>query len=98
MPELRSGIAKYYGKAFVLEEDSLRRIQAVLEKAAKELPEETEILFRVEREDDRFYETANLDDVFSDPNIRGRRIGVIYIVLSKSKPIKDPFQRFEVIT
>jgi len=96
MPELRSGIAKSYGNAFILEEDSLRRIQAVLEKSAMELQDQAEVFFRIEREDDRFYETKNIDDVLSDPNIKNRRIGVVYIILTKSKPIADPF-RYEII-
>lgn len=81
MTILKSGITKHYDNYFILEEDSLRRFQAILEKAAKELPSPPEVVFRVEREDDRFYETLNIEDVLTDPNINGRRVGVVYIEL-----------------
>ena len=71
--KLTSGISKRYYKAFILEEDSLRRIHGLLEKAAKELPDPSTVVFHVEREDDRYYQTTNIDDVTADPNIMGKR-------------------------
>lgn len=81
MAKLKSGIIKHYNSHFILEEDSLRRIQAIFDKAAKELTDEPEVVFRVEREDDRFYETLNIKDVLDDPNVTGRRVGSVSVEL-----------------
>jgi len=85
MAILKSGITKSYDQHFILEEDSLRRMQAILDKAAKELPSPPEVVFRVEREDDRFYETLNIDDVLTDPNVERRRVNSVYIELRPSE-------------
>jgi hypothetical protein len=81
MPILESGISKEYYKHFILEEDSLRRTQAIIGKAGKELSDSLVVVFRVEREDDRFYETLSIEDVLADPNIKGRRVEVVYVQL-----------------
>jgi hypothetical protein len=95
---LRSGIAKYYRRHFILEEDTLRRVQAILEKAGKELAEPLAVVFRVEREDDRFYETLNIDDVFADPNVPEKRVSVVYVELQRRnvQPVM-PFKEHEVV-
>jgi hypothetical protein len=79
--QLTSGIAKKYTKPFILDEDSLRRIYSVLEKAARDLSELTTIIFHIEREDDRYYETSEINDVLSDPNIISKRINLVSIEL-----------------
>ena len=72
---LRSGVRRTYRKAFVVEEDTLRRVQGVMEKAGHELEgQETYTVFRVGREDDRFYETRDIAQVLCDPNIPSKRI------------------------
>jgi hypothetical protein len=91
MAILESGIIKSYNKFFILEEDSLRRIQAILEKAAKILPDSPEIVFRVEREDNRFYETLNLGDVLGDPNVSGRRVVAVSLQLPQTKEQQKGF-------
>jgi hypothetical protein len=74
-PRLRAGISKFWRKAFILEEDCLRRIQAILQKMARDLPDpKPAVVFRVEREDDRFYETTDIADVLADPNVSGKRV------------------------
>ena len=85
--ELTSGLSKRYKKAFVVDEDGIRRIQAVLEKAAKDLPDTPAVVFHVERDDDRYYETTDISDVLADPNISGKRITMLGIGLRRpAKP------------
>ena len=71
---LQSGIMRSYNGRFVVDEDALRRLQAALTKGASTLAFETHVVFRVEREDDRFYETTDLSDVLSDANLPGKRV------------------------
>lgn len=81
---LNSGINKSIRKPFVVDENALRRIIGVIEKHAKDLDLQTEIIYRVEREDDRFYETNDLSEVVSDPNVDGKRITNLSVRLVKS--------------
>ena len=74
LPTLKSGIMRSYRGWFVVDEDALRRLQTVLAKGASSLDFETHVVFRVDREDDRFYETTDLDDVLSDANLPGKRV------------------------
>ncbi len=78
---LSSGIFKRYKKEFVLDEDGLRRIEGVLLKAAQEYEKELNLTYRVEREDDRFYETHDISDVLEDPNIKNKKIKMLGIDL-----------------
>ena len=57
---LKSGVIRSYRSAFFVDEDSLRRFQAILTKAGTGLSFPTMVVFHVEREDDRFYETENV--------------------------------------
>lgn len=86
---LTSGISKHYRKPFFLDEDSLRRIHASLEKAAKDLQDPTTLIFHVERDDDRYYETANLDEVLSDSNVRDKKINFLGLGLRYIDEPKD---------
>lgn len=79
--KLTSGISKRYKQSFILDEDTIRRIHALLDKSAKDLPFPAKVVFHVEREDNRYYETANIDEVLSDPNILGKRITILGIEL-----------------
>jgi hypothetical protein len=80
---LRSGIIRSYGGRFVVDEDSLRRLQAALAKGAPSLGFDTHVVFHVDREDDRFYETTDLSDVLSDANLPGRRVQSLSIELRR---------------
>lgn len=86
---LTSGISKRYRKPFLLDEDSLRRFQASIEKAAKELEVPTTLIFHVERDDDRYYETTNVDEVLSDPNVRDKKISFLGLGLRYTDEPKD---------
>ncbi len=55
----------------------------MLEKHAKELKFPTKVIFRVEREDNRFYEVDDLAEVVSDPNVDGRKVTSLSIKLVK---------------
>jgi len=83
---LKSGTYRNYGKAFVLDEDTLRRIEGLLSKHAADYPEPLELVFHIEREDDRFYETHILADVLADPNSTTKKINLLAIEL-RLKPI-----------
>jgi hypothetical protein len=80
---LESGLSRSRHSCFLVDEDALRRIEATLAKAAPDLGVPTQVVFHVEREDDRFYETTKLEDVLSDPNLPGRRIFSVSVELRK---------------
>jgi hypothetical protein len=86
---LQSGITKLFHNDFILDEDSLRRIEGILQKASKEITDEVVLTYKVEREDDRFYEVLNLDDVLSDPNVSGRKVNALYIELRSNHVFKE---------
>jgi hypothetical protein len=85
---LRSGLYKRYKKAFILDEDALRRIHGVLKKAAKDVDGPPEVVFHVERDDDRYYESTNVEDILADPNVWGKRVRMTGIGLRR--PATDP--------
>lgn len=76
---LESGIYRTYDKSFVLNEDTLRRLEGVLRQHMNQYPEPLELVYRVEREDSRFFESFDLDDVLSDSNISGKRITLLQL-------------------
>ncbi len=84
-PELKAGIEKHLRTAFVLDEDSLRRFHALLEKAAREIPGDPSVVFRVAREDGRYYGTEDIDEVLSDPNVTGKRVVSVSIELQEAR-------------
>lgn len=81
---LSSGILKKHKEKFILDEDGLRRIEAVLKKAIESQGEKLTLYFRIEREDHRFYETYELEDVLKDPNVTGKKIELLLIILENS--------------
>lgn len=83
--DLKSGISKEYKKHFLLDGDSLRRVVGILEESASGMKEKTRIYFRVEREDDRFYETEDISQVLADPNVNSKMIMSIEIFLDRWK-------------
>jgi len=78
---LPSGIVKHYRKYFTLNEEALRRFQAILERAGNEISEDAVVIFYVEREDSRFYNTQDIQEVLSDPNVKNRRVSEVHIEL-----------------
>ena len=87
---LQSGISKKFNRNFELDEDSVRRISGILEKASKELGSPTTIVYYVYREDYRFYETTKLENVFDDANISGKEICIFRIELRNTDPDRKP--------
>lgn len=85
MGQLISGLSNRYRTTFHLDEDSLRRIHAVLEKACKELSYKTIIIYHLERIDNRFYETDSIEEVLTDPNIYSKRIKELQIRVEKEE-------------
>jgi hypothetical protein len=86
-PIVKSGILRAYPGQFVLDEDALRRFEATLTEATERLSFPVQIVFRVDREDDRFYETTKLADVLSDANLPGRRVDGIRIHLARLEQV-----------
>lgn len=98
MTYLRSGIYKTFESHFVLDEDALRRIEAIVRKASEKIPD-PQIEFRVNREDDRFFETHSIDDVLQDPNVPRKRVKYVKISLdSKQDSENPPDEDGEIIT
>lgn len=71
---LESGIYKPFIRDFVVDEDALRRIEGILQTAAQKYDKELQLVYHVERVDDRFYETQSLEDVLGDPNVGNKQI------------------------
>ncbi|MBI5938500.1 MAG: hypothetical protein HY850_11745 [Betaproteobacteria bacterium] len=90
MPNLKSGISKEFKEGFILDEDGLRKLSAILEQHSQKLSHPSAVVFHVHREDDRFYETTSLDDVLQDPNARGRRIDLVGLELRDTSPDRTP--------
>lgn len=90
MTKLKSGVSRELEGHFVLDEDGIRRIVGVFEAKSKDLAHPTSIVFHVEREDDRFYETTKVDDVVADANTPGHRITDLGIELRNADPNKPP--------
>ena len=89
---LSSGISKRFKQPFVLDDDGLRRIEGVLTKAASTYIEPLAVTYHAQREDDRFYETHDIDEVLADPNVKHRRIRLLGIELRKKSSLNtdDP--------
>lgn len=92
--KIHSGIYKSFNKPFHLSDDDLRRIYSVMEEASNKLPVQCKVVFYVRREDDRFYETTNIEDVFNDPNIEGREICRVVVEIRIIEPgkVRDPWE------
>lgn len=87
---IRSGIHKRYEKAFKLDADTLQRITGLLEKYREELRCPNSIVFYVEREDNRYYETTEIENVLEDPNIDKKEIYYLSVDIRNSDPERRP--------
>ncbi len=88
--ELRSGSNKEYKKAFVLDPDSLYRLTGIFEKYKAELKCPSSIVFHVSRDDELYYETTEIQNVISDPNVGKRAIFYFSIDIRSADPNKKP--------
>ncbi|HEX5372167.1 MAG TPA: hypothetical protein VFW84_05490 [Aquabacterium sp.] len=86
MLKLSSGIERDQKGHFLLDEDGIRRISGILNSKAQSLQQTTTLVYFVRREDDRFYETTELDDLLADPNTYKHRIQHLVIELRKTDP------------
>lgn len=99
MTKLASGIQREETRHFVLDEDGIRRIVGVLREKSASLPYKSDIVLGVRREDDRFYETLNVEDVLSDANTKDRRVQTLAIELRSQDPARklEPWDRNWVV-
>jgi len=81
---LETGSSKRYFKKFLLDETKLRKINSVLQKASEKLDEDTETIFHIEREDNTYYKTNTIEDVFKDDNSVGKKINWLDIKVKKT--------------
>lgn len=89
MYTLESGIIKKYSGLFLLTEDSLRRIQNSIIEAQKNLNFPTNLVFRIERNDDKFYETKDISEILSEPNIISKDVFLLEIFVNYEKLHKN---------
>ena len=87
---LKSGIYKNHKKSFILDEDGLRKIAGVIEASSREIGFPCQVVFYVWRKDERFYETTDIEDVLSDPNIGDKHIESMSIELRDCSPNRRP--------
>ena len=81
----RAGTYKEYKSNFHLDEGKLRKISDVVKNHASKLPNKTYINYRVNREDESFYDTSTIDEVLADDNTPGRSIKLIGIELNNTE-------------
>lgn len=86
---LTAGIVKKYTPHFCLDESKLRKLVDVVREHAAKLQFETFLMFRIERRNDSFYDTAEVDDVLSDDNASGREVRLLRIELHKKQDSND---------
>ena len=98
--KIRSGIVKSWNDPFLVAEDDLRRIYIELEKAGKDLEIATRVVFRIIREDERFYETTEIDEVLADPNTMDHLVDYVRGELRIVDPekVRDPWERPYYVT
>lgn len=88
MISLKSGISREINGHFILDESGLRRISEILYEKAKDLPYPCSVIFHVKREDHRFYESTQVEDILSDANVLGSQIHSLRIELRNADPNK----------
>ncbi|MBI3614962.1 MAG: hypothetical protein HY211_00405 [Candidatus Omnitrophica bacterium] len=85
--ENRAGRHKNFEQHFILKEDNLRKIVDVFRRFGTKIKEETGIeptfILRVEHEDQSFYETKDLEEVFQDENSFGNEITGLVVILER---------------
>lgn len=79
--EKKAGLYKEYKKHFLLDEGKLRKIADIIRQHAEKYPEKTFIKYRVNRTDDSFFETSDLEEVLSEDNSPNRAIKHLVIEL-----------------
>jgi len=93
MVKLNSGIKREIKQHFVLDEAGIRKIVKVLESQATSLTQKYVVVFAVHREDDRFYETTNVDDVVGFANREGQAVQSLTIQLRPDDPsLQQPWE------
>ena len=84
--QLKSGIDKEYKSSFILDRDGLIRISNILNEFSDKLNYPASVVYHVGREDERFYETTDIETVFKDPNLNKKQIIRISIELRDENP------------
>lgn len=72
--EEKAGNYKEYPNHFQLTETHLRKIHSVLEEYAAKIDTEAFVSIYIARENDSFFETRNLETIFTDENTSGKSI------------------------
>lgn len=80
----RAGILKKYTQNFFLDEAKLRKIDSVLREHASKLKEKTFLTYYIERENDSFYETHDIEEVLKDDNSPGAAITALVMKVHKT--------------
>lgn len=95
---LRSGTELTSERAFLVDQDALRRISTVLERASQTSKIPCALIYTVFRKDKRYYETTSIDEVLADPNLRDKRITTLRLELrvTDAKLLADP-RRYDKI-
>lgn len=83
---LLSGIDKLYKRDFIVNTDKIKKLKTIFENAIKKYGKNAEIVFYVYREDDRFFDTKNLDPIFSYPNADEKKIVTLNIEIRQNEP------------
>lgn len=91
----KAGIRKEFDKPFLLDEAKLRKICEVLREHAKKLEFPTYLKFYIERTDDSFYETRDIDTVLADDNVEAKSIRTVSIELNKDSEEGTDLKKLE---
>jgi len=76
-----SGIRREFNDAFVLDEAKLRKVADILKAAASKASAPLTVRYFVETEDDRFFRSADIEDVLQHDNAPGRSIATLIVEL-----------------
>ncbi len=82
--EEKAGNYKEYPNHFQLTETHIRKIHSVMEDYAEKIDEETYISIYIERENDSFFTTRDLEKILADENSRGRSIETLSMEIMTS--------------
>lgn len=89
---LRSGTELISERAFLVDQDALRRISTVMDRAAQTSKVPCALVYTVFRKDKRYYETTSIEEVLTEPNLREKRVTTIRLELRVTDPklLSDP--------
>lgn len=96
-PKESSGYIKSYQNSFRIGMKNIEKISAILEKNISLIEEPSQIRFYIEREDNSFFETNEIEKILYNENTKGRLINKLSISLRKIDSSSEKGSMFAAI-